>query len=113
MIKRFEVDLLEEAFNFLEQLDVKPRKKIFQNMNRAQYHTDPKLFKKLDGKIWEFRTLFAGIQYRLLAFWDKSESKHTIVFATHGMIKKTSKVDKREIHKAENIRQLYFKSKGL
>lgn len=80
-------------------------------MDRAKYRTDPKLFKKLDDEIWEFRTLFSGFQYRLLAFWDKTEHKQTLVFATHGFIKKTIKVDKKELNKAERIRQQYFKSK--
>ncbi len=112
MLQRFKVELLEEAFNFLEKLDLKPRKKIFQNLNRAQYRIDPKLFKKLEGEIWEFRTLFAGTQYRLFAFWDKSDDAATIVFATHGIIKKTSKVNKREIEKAEHIRRKYFEIKN-
>ena len=80
-------------------------------MHRAKYHIDPILFKKLEGEIWEFRTLFSGIQYRLLAFWDKTSCTETIVFATHGIIKKTCKVDKKEIQKAERIRQKYFKTK--
>ena len=111
MIQRFEVELLDEAYEFLENLDSKHRKKIIQNMDRAKFHTDPKLFKKLDEEIWEFRTLFSGFQYRLLAFWDKTEQTETLVFATHGFIKKTSKVDKKEIEKAEKIRQQYFKNK--
>ncbi|MCG8321748.1 MAG: type II toxin-antitoxin system RelE/ParE family toxin [Cytophagales bacterium] len=111
MRQKFEVVLLEEAFEFLEKLDLKPRKKVLQNMHRAKYHIDPVLFKKLERDIWEFRTLFAGIQYRLLAFWDKTSSIETIVFATHGIIKKTSKVDKKEIQKAEQIRHKYIKSK--
>ena len=111
MNQKFEVELLEEAFGFLAKMEMKPRKKVLQNMNRAKFTTDPKLFKKLAGEIWEFRTLYAGIQYRLLAFWDKSDKKETLVFATHGFIKKTSKVDNREINRAENIRQLYFKNK--
>lgn len=110
MIQRFEIELLEEAYGFIEQLDSKAKKKILQNMRRAQYHTDPKLFKKLDGEIWEFRTLFAGKQYRLFAFWDKEDKEQTLVFATHGIIKKTGKVDKKEIEKAKKIRQLYFKN---
>lgn len=110
MVQRFEVELLEEAYNFLEKLDVKAKKKILKNMRRAQYHTDPRLFKKLDNEIWEFRTLFAGKQYRFLAFWDKLDKEKTLVFATHGIIKKTSKVDKKEIDRAEKIRQLYFKN---
>ncbi|WP_394345062.1 type II toxin-antitoxin system RelE/ParE family toxin [Gillisia hiemivivida] len=46
--------------------------------------------------MWEFRTLYSGIQYRLFAFWDKEDKTETLVFATHGIIKKTSKVDKKE-----------------
>lgn len=111
MNQKFEVELLEEAFNFLEKMEMKPRKKVLQNMNRAKFLTDPKLFKKLEGEIWEFRTLYTGFQYRLLAFWDKSDRTETLVFATHGFIKKTSKVDKKEINRAERIRQLYFKNK--
>lgn len=104
--------LLDEAFKFLEKLDLKPRKKIFQSMHRSQYNIERKHFKKLRGEIWEFRVLFAGIQYRILAFWDKTDKLETLVFATHGFAKKTSKVDKKEIEKAERIRQEYFKSKS-
>lgn len=111
MIKRFETKLLEEAFNFIEKQDLKARKKIFQNIRRAEQQSDPKFFKKLTDNIWEFRTLYSGIQYRLLAFWDKDEKSETLVFATHGIIKKTSKVDKKEINKADNIRRTYFKNK--
>lgn len=111
MIHKFEIELLEDAFDFLEKIEMKHRKKVLQNMNRAKFRTDPKLFKKLEGEIWEFRTLYAGLHYRLLAFWDKSERTETLVFATHGFIKKKSKVDKKEIDRAEGIRQLYFKNK--
>jgi phage-related protein len=113
MNQKFEVDLLEEAFEFLQSLELKHRAKILQNIRRAQFHNDPKLFKKLNSEIWEFRTLYAGHQYRLLAFWDKSDNKETLVLATHGFVKKTSKVDKKEIDKAERIRQIYFKNKEL
>ena len=37
--------------------------------------------------------------------------KETLVLATHGFVKKTSKVDKKEIDKAERIREMYFKEK--
>ncbi|MEX0812057.1 MAG: type II toxin-antitoxin system RelE/ParE family toxin [Chitinophagales bacterium] len=111
MHPKFEIELLEEAFEFLSKIDLKARKKVFKNLNRAKYQTDPKFFKKLEGEIWEFRTLYAGVQYRLLAFWDKSDNKNTWVLATHGFIKKTSKVDKKEINRAESIRQLFFKNK--
>ncbi len=111
MIQRFEVELLEEVYEFLKKLDIKHRKKVLQNMDRAKFYTDPKFFKKLEGEIWEFRTFFSGFQYRILAFWDKTEQTETLVFATHGFIKKTSKVDKKEIAKSERIRQQYFKNK--
>ena len=111
MITRFETKLLEEAFKFIEKQNLKARKKILQNIRRSEQQSDPKFFKKLNNEIWEFRTLYSGIQYRLLAFWDKEDKAETLVFATHGIIKKTSKVDKKEIDKAENIRKTYFKNK--
>lgn len=111
MIKRFETKLLEEAFEFIEKQNPKTRVKIFQNIRRAELHSDSKFFKKLTGEIWEFRTLYSGIQYRILSFWDKEDKMETLVLATHGIIKKTSKVDKREISKAQKIREIYFKNK--
>jgi phage-related protein len=113
MQRKFEVELLEGAFKYLESLELKPREKILFTLRRAQYHNDPKLFKKLTSEIWEFRTLYAGLQYRLLAFWDKSNHQKTLVLATHGFVKKTSKVDKKEIVKAERIREIYFKEKQV
>ena len=108
-MKKFEVVLLEEAFKFLQSLELKHRGKILQNIRRAQIDNDSSLFKKLTGDIWEFRTLYAGIQYRLLAFWDKRDKENTLVLATHGFIKKTSKVSKKEMNKAESIRKEYFR----
>jgi phage-related protein len=110
MIKRFETKLLKEAFEFIEKQNRKARKKIVHNIRRTEQQHDPRFFKKLTDNIWEFRTLYAGIQYRLLAFWDKDKSE-TLVFATHGTVKKTSKIDKKEIDKAVKIRKKYFKNK--
>ena len=111
MIKRFETRLLEEAFEFIQKQDPKTRNKIFQNIRRAEQHSDPKFFKKLNSEIWEFRTLYSGKQIRLLAFWDKENKNETLVFATHGIVKKTSKVDKKELEKADKIRLNYLKNK--
>jgi hypothetical protein len=72
---------------------------------------DPALFKKLKDEIWEFRTLYHGLQYRLLAFWDKTNSYETLVVSTHGLIKKRSKVSDNEIIKAKQLRSLYFADK--
>lgn len=111
MTKKFETILLEEAFEFVKKQNIKVKKKILQNIRRAEQHNNPKFFKKLTDEIWEFRTVYSGIQYRLLAFWDKGDKTETLVFATHGIIKKTSKVGKKEIEKAKNIRKSYFKNK--
>ena len=72
---------------------------------------DPKFLKKLTSTIWEFRTYYSGIQYRLFAFWDKTDSKQTLVIATHGVKKKTDKINQKEIDKANQIRNAYFKNK--
>ena len=111
MLKRFKTILLEEAFEFIEKQDQKSRNKILQNIRRAEQHPDIKFFKKLSGNIWEFRTLYSGVQYRLLAFWDKENEIETLVIATHGIIKKTSKVDRKEIQKAEVLRDQYLKAR--
>lgn len=72
---------------------------------------DSELFKKLENsEIWEFRTLFDGICYRLFAFWDKEIE--ALVVATHGIIKKTQKTPKREIDKAEALREKYYNDKN-
>lgn len=71
---------------------------------------DSDLFKKLgDTDIWEFRTSWQGIAYRLLAFWDKDGE--TLVVATHGLVKKTQKTPKSEIKHAQAIRKEYFETK--
>jgi len=111
MVRRFETILLEEAFEFIQKQDLKARRKILQNIRRAEQNADPKFFKKLSSEIWEFRTLYSGVQYRLLAFWDKEDKSEILVLATHGIIKKKSKVDGKEIHKAKKIRANYLKSK--
>ena len=73
----FRDKILEEADEFISQLDTKTIKKIFYNIDLAEQTNDPKLFKKLQNDIWEFRTKFAGLQIRLLAFWDKTDNKET------------------------------------
>lgn len=48
------------------------------------------------------------MQYRLFAFWDKN--KKALVVCTHGLIKKTEKVRKVDIEKAERIRNEYLEN---
>jgi Phage derived protein Gp49-like (DUF891). len=60
-----------------------------------------------------FRTLYQGLQYRLLAFWDKTSTTDIFVISTHGFIKKRSKVPDNEIQKAVKSRTKYFEDKQL
>jgi len=50
-------------------------------------------------------------QIRLLAFWDKTDGKETLVVATHGFVKKMDKIPKEEIERALKIRLKYFENK--
>jgi phage-related protein len=111
MKKAFNVDLLGDAIDFVESLDYKVKEKIYYNAKKAQYINDRELFKKLNDHIWEFRTKYNKNIYRLLAFWDKTDTEITLVIATHGFIKKTQKTPKLEIKRAEDLRKLYFENK--
>lgn len=107
---KFNIIYSEDAIAFLNTLDEKAKTKIMYNVNKSKYVIDKELFKKLEGsEIWEFRTLYNGIAYRLFAFWDTE--KEALVIATHGFIKKTQKTPNKEIQKAEKIREQYFNSK--
>lgn len=109
---KFSVLYSEDADAFLSSLKEKVRTKIIGNIRKASYSNDPELFKKLESTdIWEFRTRFDGLQYRLLAFWDKTNHKNTLVIATHGFVKKTQKTPRSEITHAENIMNTYFNQK--
>ena len=110
-LQYFQTRFLEEADKFIAGLDPKAARKVFYNIDVAEQSNDPKLFKKLQTDIWEFRTKFGGLQIRLLAFWDKDNKTETLVFATHGFIKKVDKVPSNEIERAINIRKKYFESK--
>ena len=110
-MKYFETRFLEEADEFISELESKTIKKIFYNIDLAEQTNDPKLLKKLQNDIWEFRTKFAGLQIRLLAFWDKTDNKETLVIATHGFIKKVDKVPANEIARALILKDKYFINK--
>jgi phage-related protein len=108
---KFEVKFLEDAIKFLRSLDEKVINKIVYNIDKAKYLNDPKLFKKLNNDIWEFRTDYNSMQYRFLAFWDKTDNKNVLVIASNGFVKKKDKVSEKEISKAENLKKLYFSIK--
>jgi phage-related protein len=103
--------IFRRSNKFIAGLEIKAARKIIYNIDLAEQSNDPRLFKKLQNDIWEFRTNFGGQQIRLLAFWDKEKESETLVFATHGFIKKVDKVPKNEIERAANIRTKYFENK--
>lgn len=107
---RFEIELLEEAREFIKSIDTKAKYKLLFNIDKSKKINDPKIFKKLDNDIWEFRTKYKNVQHRLLAFWDKRNNKNTLVICTHGFIKKTDKVPKSEIDKARQLMKMYFET---
>jgi phage-related protein len=107
MDTNFEIELLPEAIDFLNNLDDKSREKIYYNIKKSQFTIDHELFKKLTDFIWEFRTLYNSKAYRLFAFWDKTGEQEVLVIATHGILKKTQKTPQKEIKKADDIRKQY------
>ena len=109
--KYFKTEFFQEVKEFLKTIDIKAANKILWNIDLAEYTNDPRLFKKLQDDIWELRTKYGNLHYRLLAFWDKTEPLETLVIATHGIIKKTDKMPSKEIEKAKEVRKKYFKDK--
>ncbi len=109
----FRLITLSEAIDFLDSLPDNVREKIFYNIRKVRGGVkDMKLFKKIgDTPIWEFRTEYMGIAYRLLAFWDKDGE--TLVVATHGFKKKQQKTPKSEINHAIAIMKEYFNNKNI
>ena len=107
----FQTRFLAEADEFIAGLDPKAAKKVLYTIDLAEQTNDPKLFKKLQRDIWEFRTLYGGKKIRLLAFWDKTDRMETLVFFFFFFIKKVDKVPANEIERALKIRANYFKNK--
>lgn len=111
--QKFRIILTGEARDFLESISLAARKKITYNIRRVMGgEINNELFKKLENTdgIWEFRTKYSGIAYRLFSFWDTETE--TLVIATHGIIKKTQKTPSKEIAKAERLKQIYFEKKA-
>lgn len=108
--RKFEILMLKDALDFLKQQDIKVIKKIRNNIDKAKETSDTRLFKKLvNTDIWEFRTSLNRMEYRLLAFWDKTQNK--LVVVSNGFVKKSQKTPEKEIKKAEQIMKLYYKQK--
>ena len=103
-----EILYMPEALEFIDSLEPKARNKVLYNLSKAQEIQNQELFKKLDGEIWEFRTLYNSMSYRLFAFWDKT--RDAVVICSHGLIKKVQRTPRAEIEKAERLRKEYFET---
>ena len=110
-IGKLKVVLTEEAQAFLDAQPFNAQQKIYYNIFKVEEGVmKVDIFKKLENTdIWEFRTLYKGISYRLFSFWDTELD--TFVIVTHGIVKKTQKTPSKEIAKAEEIRKKYFNNK--
>lgn len=102
----------DEAIKFLSELPLPVRKKINFNIKKVEAGIiDTTIFKKLDSTdLWEFRTLYGGIAYRVLAFWDTETE--TLIVACNGFIKKTPRTPSKEIAKANEARKDWFNEKN-
>ncbi len=109
MVKYFNVYVSDEAKSFILGLEDNLKKKVAYNIQKARETNDSRLLKKLNNNIWEFRTRYRQTQIRLLAFWDPS--RKSFIVCSHGFIKKTKKIPKSEIIKAEEFRKKYLKNK--
>lgn len=111
-IANFALVLLDEALEFLRSIPEPAKDKVYYNIQRVvRGEKNSELFKKLEGSdIWEFRTLYNKMAYRLFAFWDTTNGE-TMVVATHGIIKKSQKTPSKEISKAESMRIKYLTDK--
>lgn len=68
--RTIKIVLSDDAKNFIKIQPLKAQQKIVYNIKKVEGGVmDKELFKKLDDTdIWELRTLFNGICYRLLSF---------------------------------------------
>ena len=94
---------MKKASEFLSSLPEKAQKKITYNLLKVEGgEINKELFKKLDDtEIWEFRTLFNGVSYRLFAFWDTTSE--TLIVATHGIIKKAALTERNTLINAPSL----------
>lgn len=115
MDKPIEVIFMKQAEDFVDELEEKSRRKLFQAIRKTKAREIGQWFKKLKGTdgIYEFRFDESGKFYRLFAFWDNEDKIETLVVGTHGIAKKTNKTPNEEIKKAERIKREYFEEKRV
>ena len=111
MIKPIEIILLPEAEEFVDNIEISARKKLFYAIRKTKMRFFGDWFEKLRSSkdIFEFRVKDSNKFFRLFAFWDSRGETETIIACTHGLIKKSNKTPKKEIEKAEIIKEKYIK----
>jgi len=107
------VIFLEEAEQFLDDLDDKSRRKIFSDIRKTEMGLRGEWFKKMTGTddVWEFRTLFNRTYYRVFAFWHKTATQQTLIVCTNGIVKKTDNTPSGDLERAERIKKNYLQRK--
>ena len=96
---------------FLDELDVKMRNKILDNLKHLQIHgtflREP-YSKPLGDGIFELRTRWGNDITRVLYFFFAEKR----IVLTHGFIKKTQRTRVREIERAKRYRLIYCEREG-
>lgn len=84
-MEKFQIVLLEEVRIFLQDIPKQAQKKVLYNIWRVTGgEKNKEIFKKLENsEIWEFRTLYNGIAYRLFAFWDTKKTNINSRYPRH------------------------------
>lgn len=106
-----EVELLPDAFDFIDSLDEKTQNKIYYYIQKTRHGERGDWFEKMAGTfdLWEFRILYNQQYVRMLAFWDKRKNRRPgLIVCTHGFLKTTAKTPYSEIERAIAIRARYF-----
>ncbi len=110
MEKKINITLLKEAKEFISSLNFKTAKKVAYNIRAIEYGKfNVDIFKKISNFVWEIRIIYNRKKIRLFGFYAKNKNGKSIFVITHGIIKKTGKIPKKEIEKTDNIRK-YFKN---
>ncbi|UKJ09162.1 type II toxin-antitoxin system RelE/ParE family toxin [Solitalea lacus] len=112
MKKCFEIEVSEDAEEFLEGMEEKAKlkfAKVFLKVKEGlSKEEDFKKLKDSDG-IFEFRVRDNKVFYRILAFMAKYEGDDfTTIICTHGFLKTTDNTPKSEIQKAKKIKKTYL-----
>ncbi|MQY79121.1 MAG: type II toxin-antitoxin system RelE/ParE family toxin [Bacteroidetes bacterium] len=111
MSKPIEIILLPDAEKFVDNIEISARKKMFYAIRKTKMRVFGDWFEKLKSSkdIFEFRVKNSNKFFRLFAFWDSTGETETLIVCTHGLIKKSNKTPKKDIEKAEMIKEKYFK----